>query len=266
MKAGVAGVIVLVITLIGIGGGAFVENWELQQELTSMQNHLEGLQKHTQSLKSHIETLVKKGSLLEGENEILKRELEKLNQAMESEKSALNEERLKFEKERARLEVEKQKQFAIQEALEKQLHRLLENKDITISQLEGRLKVNVASKILFASSSAILLPEGKEVLNQIAKAVITTGDQEIRVEGHTDDVPISKTLSAMFPTNWELSTNRATSAVHYLQETCGFSANRLSASGYGDTHPIAPNDTEENRAKNRRIEILLVPIATTVTH
>jgi chemotaxis protein MotB len=80
-------------------------------------------------------------------------------------------------------------------------------------------------------------------------------NRQIHVIGHTDDVPIRR----RFVSNWELSTARATAAVRFLQEKAAVDPTRLGALGYGEFHPVAPNTSAEGRAKNRRIEIVVLP-------
>jgi chemotaxis protein MotB len=131
---------------------------------------------------------------------------------------------------------------------------------VTISKLKGQLTVNLVDEILFPSGSAEVKEEGKDVLMRLGEALIGVEDKMIVIEGHTDDVPIIGGLANRFPTNWELSTARAVSVVRYLSATAGLDPTRLSAVGFGQYHPVSENDTEEGRAKNRRIEIKLIPI------
>jgi chemotaxis protein MotB len=84
-------------------------------------------------------------------------------------------------------------------------------------------------------------------------------DQTINIAGHTDNVPIGPELVKQYPTNWELSAARATSVARYLQDKCGIDPHLISATGYGQYQPIESNKTEKGRARNRRIEIVLVP-------
>jgi len=130
--------------------------------------------------------------------------------------------------------------------------------EITISELEGKLTVNMLAQILFDSGRADVKPEGKAVLERVAKILKTVEGKDIRVEGHTDNRPISGRLQETFPSNWELSTARATNVVHFLQAQ-GLPGEKLSAAGFGPYRPLAGNDTEEERARNRRIQIVLVP-------
>lgn len=132
--------------------------------------------------------------------------------------------------------------------------------EITISELQGKLTVNMVDRILFDSGRAEIKPAGLGVLTRVGDILKGVADKEIRVEGHTDDVPISPRLQQTFPSNWELSTARAESVVHYLQETVGIAGEKLSACGFGEYRPVAGNDTAEGRAQNRRIQIVLVPL------
>ncbi len=131
---------------------------------------------------------------------------------------------------------------------------------VTISQLQGKLSVNVLDEILFDSGRADVKPEGREVLARLGEVLKGMEDQAVVIEGNTDDVAIVGELAKRFPTNWELSATRATSVVRYLEEVVGVPGARLAAVGMGSHRPVAPNDTPEGRARNRRIEIKLVPL------
>jgi chemotaxis protein MotB len=130
--------------------------------------------------------------------------------------------------------------------------------EITITQLKDKLTLSMVEKILFDSGSAEIKPNGKKVLDRVAAILKQVADRQIRIEGHTDDVPIGSKIIDKFPTNWELSTARATTVTRYLQEE-GIGQQLLSACGYAEYRPVASNDTEEGRSKNRRIEIVLIP-------
>jgi chemotaxis protein MotB len=132
--------------------------------------------------------------------------------------------------------------------------------EITISELQGKLTVNMVDRILFDSGKADIKPAGLEVLKRVGDILKEVADKDIRVEGHTDNVPISPRLQQSFPSNWELSTARATNVVHFLQDRIGIAGERLSACGFSQYSPVAANDTPEGRAQNRRIQIELVPL------
>jgi chemotaxis protein MotB len=139
--------------------------------------------------------------------------------------------------------------------LEEEMRRALESKDVTISELKGKLTVNILDQILFDSGEAELKPEGQKILEKIAGVLASHTNRQIHVIGHTDDVPIRR----RFASNWELSTARATAAVRFLQERAGVDPRHLGAVGYGEFHPLASNTTAEGRAKNRRIEVVILP-------
>jgi chemotaxis protein MotB len=131
--------------------------------------------------------------------------------------------------------------------------------DITIKQVRDRLTINMVDRVLFDSGQAKVKPAGLKVLKQVSEILKKVTDKQIRIEGHTDNVAIGAKLKDRIPTNWELSTARATSVVRYLIEEGGVNPANLSAVGYADTQPIASNETEEGRTANRRIEIVLYP-------
>lgn len=137
------------------------------------------------------------------------------------------------------------------------LEEEIQRGEVKISELKGKLTVNVVDKILFDSGKATLKPAGIKVLQQIGDILKSAVDKNIQVEGHTDNVPIRGTLAEKYPTNWELSTARATTVLHFLQDKAAIPGERLSAVGYGEYHPIATNATADGRAKNRRIQIVL---------
>ncbi|MFH1619499.1 MAG: OmpA family protein [bacterium] len=130
--------------------------------------------------------------------------------------------------------------------------------EITITNLKGRLTVNMVDKILFESGMAEVRTAGKKILDNVGKVLTGIADKDIKIEGHTDNVPIGGDLKNRYPTNWELSTARATAVARYLQDNARIDPKRLMVAGFGEYRPVAANDTPENKALNRRIEIVLV--------
>ena len=116
------------------------------------------------------------------------------------------------------------------------------------------LILSLPEQAAFAVASSDVSGEARQMIDRIAAAVAPTPNA-IRVEGHTDDVPIR---TSRFTSNWELSTARASAVVEYLVRSSGLAPERLSAAGYGEFHPRVPNDTPENRASNRRIDIVIL--------
>ena len=134
----------------------------------------------------------------------------------------------------------------------------IEQGQIVITELKGKLTVDVVDKILFDSGQVEIKPEGLAVLKKVVDILIPVSDKIIRVEGHTDNVPIKGGLAKRYPTNWELSAARAITVTRYLENE-GLDPALLSAAAFGEYQPVADNDTPEGRAKNRRIAIVLLP-------
>jgi chemotaxis protein MotB len=144
--------------------------------------------------------------------------------------------------------------------LTKKLEKEIQEGQVQITEMKNRLTMTMVDKILFTSGSAEIGKEGKKVLDKVSSILKDVKDKRIQIEGHTDNVPIYSSLKTKFPTNWELSTARATQVVRYLQEEGGLSASLLSATGYAEYQPVSSNKTEAGKHKNRRIEIVLLPL------
>jgi len=162
------------------------------------------------------------------------------------------------EEEAARRERELQESQATHQELIGQLQQEIQEGSIKITQLKDRLSVEIVDKILFASGSDQVTPQGKEVLKKVSDILKSVRENGIRIEGHTDNVPIGSKLAGKFPSNWELSTARATQVVRILSDL-GVPPENLSAVGLAEYQPVAPNDTPEGKQRNRRIEIVLYP-------
>ncbi len=161
----------------------------------------------------------------------------------------------------ARIEdLQKEKEIVVHthQSLEDEMRNALESKDVTISQLQGKLTVNILDRVLFDSGEAELKPAGAAVLRKVAAVLAQHPDLKVHVIGHTDNVPIKATARSRFPSNWELSTARSTAAVRFLTELAGVDPRRLGAVGYGEFRPVADNATLEGRARNRRIAITIL--------
>jgi len=135
----------------------------------------------------------------------------------------------------------------------------IEQGQVTITKLADRLSVSMVDRILFPSGEADITPAGLKVLQRVGNVLKNAENKVIRVEGHTDNVNISEKLTYKFPTNWELSTTRASNVVRFLQETVLIDPTRLEAVGLSEFHPVASNATAKGRSQNRRIEIALLP-------
>jgi len=142
------------------------------------------------------------------------------------------------------------------ESLNKSLEAEVKSDQVQIKQYKNRLQVTMANEILFSEGGWEVGPHGIEMLNKVSPSLRNLNGKRVVVQGFTDSLPVAATLRARFPTNWELSADRATNVVRHLQ-TLGVDPSMLAAEAFGEYEPIAPNDTEEGRRKNRRINIMI---------
>lgn len=140
--------------------------------------------------------------------------------------------------------------------IEKKLAEEIKKGDITLKRFHNRLIININDKICFDSGSSELKKDVMPALQKITAILISYPENEIIVEGHTDNVPIS---TSRFRDNWQLSTERALSVLNYLLRNKRLNPTSFSAAGYGEYNPILPNNTAANRALNRRVDIVVVP-------
>lgn len=148
-------------------------------------------------------------------------------------------------------EIERAKQ-----ELERRLQDEINNKQVKVEMQDKGLVITFVAEVLFDSGKAKLRQSSLSKLSKVAGVLNTTvADLNVGIEGHTDNEPIKK---SGWKSNWELSTARALSVLHYLSEQ-SVSEPRLSAIGYGEYRPVASNDSKDGRQKNRRVEIVILP-------
>mgnify|MGYP002624148590 CR=1 FL=1 len=131
-----------------------------------------------------------------------------------------------------------------------------ELKEVDVQVLKGVVYISLADNMLYKSASYEINDRAAETLSKIAKIIMDYSDYDVLVEGNTDDVPISKTN---IRNNWDLSCLRASSVVQYLQNNYGVDPKRLTAGGRGEYNPIATNDTDLGKQRNRRTQIIITP-------
>jgi len=216
----------------------------------SKSKHLDEVNRYEQTVKDKDDSLVKKDAQIKDlEQKLvsitkdrgqLKTNLDELSKAMNEMK-----------------ERREQEQKLIQEFkdLTAKFKTLTDSGALSVRIEDGKMMVSLGSDILFASGSSNLSVEGRKTISEIAKRLAEIPKKSYQVEGHTDNIPIK---TALFPSNWELASARALSVVRNLIEG-GLEPNRVSAASFAETHPVAANDNPELRAKNRRIEIVVVP-------
>ena len=153
----------------------------------------------------------------------------------------------------------KSKSDSLNIALTNKLTRSLSNeelRDVDVKVLKGVVYISLADNMLFKSGSYEISDRAMETLSKIAKIIKDYKDYDVLVEGNTDNVPIKRTN---IRNNWDLSALRASSVVQCLQDRFGINPSRLSAAGRGEYNPIADNDTEVGKQRNRRTEIIITP-------
>jgi chemotaxis protein MotB len=234
-----------------------------EKELTAEKAAREALKAEVAGLQTDNQDLQAQNASLFGLNEELNR---KLAQFMQERLQAIKEkDRSITELTQEKMQALKEKERAIEELrktydnLVSELNEEIKKGEIEVSQLKDKLTLSMVEKILFDSGSAEIKKNGRAVLQRVAEILMKVHDKQIRIEGHTDNVPIGPFLAATFPTNWELSTARSTTVVRFLQDQ-GIDPAYLSAAGYSEYRPVDSNETDEGKAKNRRIEIVLIPL------
>lgn len=194
-------------------------------------------------------------------NASLRKELERLGKDVDQLLSAKGALASSLDQARARLDELRRAQAAAEARaalfrdVALRLKRMLDAGDLQIALRSGRMVLVLPNDVLFDSGKAELKPHGKETLIAVAEVLATLDKRRFQVAGHTDDQPIR---FSGFPSNWELSAARALAVVNLLTKS-GMRPETLSAAGYGQFDPVQPNDTAENKAKNRRTEITLQP-------
>jgi len=219
----------------------------LRKSKNDLMNRNVDMERDRQMLQESIDTLKKSNE------ELMNRNIE-----MESDQQIL-EESIAMLKESKEKEEDAGKVSATCEELIAEMKREIEQGQITVTELPGKLTVDMLDKLLFDPGRAEIKVNGSAVLKRVVKILKTVTDRTIRVEGHTDNVPIKGALAKKYPTNWELSAARALNVTRYLEKE-GIDPSILSAAAFGAYRPVAGNDTPEGRAKNRRITITLLPM------
>lgn len=251
------GVVVLVAAFIASGcvsSGTFKKmeagkNQEiaaLQQEKASLEQRKNSLDQQNAELKQQVSSLDQQKGMLE-----------KQKAELEQEKAAAQQQVGSLEQQKAALLANSQQRQQQYEELVQGLAKEVEKGQLQVRQYQNMLAVDLAEQIFFDSGRASLKAGGKDVLKKVAGALKGYENKIIRVVGHTDNVPVAKSLQGIFPSNWELSVARATNVVRFLQVS-GIPPERMVPSGRGEYDPVASNDTPEGRQKNRRIEIMLI--------
>jgi len=232
--------LVLAAALFGGCGVNKETHQKVVDELTATQGELEATRKERDRLKSENDALADKLGLSDKERGKLAKE----HEASEKELADLRKQREAAEK---RLQAFRD--------LKQRFAKLVDTGKLKVVFRKGQMILQLPSGILFASGQAELSKEGQTALSEVLNVLAEFKDRRFAIAGHTDTDPIK---SKKFKSNWELSTARALTVVQFMI-AAGFPATNVSAVGFGEFDPVAPNDNEGNKQLNRRIEIILVP-------
>ena len=264
------------------------ENTELESSLTKFKNELDQLKKDyekaiaerdrlerdLEATKTNLATLKESYNALEenssaaiAENSRKNRELlaqlEAKEQALAAENSRLEELRRQLQ-DRSERVAELEKVIADKDAAMTKLKNAIssaltnfEGKGLTVEQRDGKVYVSMENKLLFESGSWAVGANGRQAVKQLGSVLADNPEIAILIEGHTDNVPYTGT--GALSGNWDLSTKRATAIVNILRENPNINPENLTAAGRGEFAPIATNETDSGRARNRRIEVILTP-------
>lgn len=232
---------------------------ERNRTLEEREQRIAALEKSETSLKSALESERETVKELTARIDKLKGDLS----AMVKDKSSL--EASVTEMTEALQELERRKNEAEQRIQEyknllAKFRSLIDAGKLEVKIIDGRMVVVLKTDVLFGSGSATLSQEGKAALAEVATLLASIPDRSFQIEGHTDNVPIK---TAQYPSNWELAAARSLTVLKTMLEA-GMPPERISAASFGDAKPVAPNDTPEGRAANRRIEIIIVPDLSTL--
>lgn len=241
---------------------------DLKQKYTDLTTANDGLKAEIAKLNGNVATLTSEKDKLAADNKELNDVLKAKSDTLSKNIADLRQKVADLETENGRLKQEiatlqKAKEEKVQEVSKtyEQLMDKMKNEisqgQVTISELKGKLTVNMVDAILFDLGKAEVKPEGLVVLQKVVDILKGVQDKAIRIEGHTDNNPITGNLAKKYPTNWELSAARAINVTRYLQQQ-GIDPLNLAAVAYGEYKPVADNNTREGQAKNRCIEIILV--------
>jgi len=243
----------LAVLAAGVIASGCVSSGTFKKMETAKNDEIAALQQNKASLEKQKGDLEKQKTAMEKDNAALKQQIDSMTQ----QNASMQKEVGSLAQEKAALVAANQQRQQQYESLVQGLSKEVEKGQLQVRQYKNMLAVDLAEQIFFDSGKATLKKGGKEVLKKVGEALKGYENKIIRVVGHTDNVPVAKSLQTTFPSNWELSVARATNVVRYLQEV-GVPPERMVPTGRAEYDPIAPNDTPEGRQKNRRIEIMLL--------
>jgi chemotaxis protein MotB len=241
----------------------------LQDQLIERERRLEEKQKNVQDLETSVGVLENNLQVTSDQYRQAQKDIERL----QSENSQLNQPIAGLTDKLSSIEKQvstKQSKLENQEEHIKQVKETYENlltelddeitkKEAALQQIEEELRITFVDKILFDFGKAKISTEGQQKLLKVANTLSKIKNKKIRIQGHTDDIPIAREYRYKYPSNWELSAARAASVVRFFIEQGDIKGENMEAVGHAYYKPIATNETPEGRLTNRRVEILITP-------
>lgn len=213
---------------------------ELDASLRSTHARAEGLAADKASLEAQLAEAQRRAAELLSDKTALKNSVEEMQAALQ---------------EQARRQAEVEARVASFRALIERFKPLIDTGKLKVKIVDGRMVLVLATDILFAKGSADLSEEGLAAVTEVAQVLVTLPPRHYQVEGHTDNDPIA---TKRYPSNWELAADRALRVVKAMVDA-GLPVGQISGASYGESHPAVPNDTPEQKAQNRRIEVVIMP-------
>lgn len=230
-------------------------NLVLDEDLISTRENLAVTIADRDRLQNELSQLaVNYESLEKNSDSAIKAEIARLNKV----KAELDEKSLRINELESKLAAQDANLNRLKNSLSKALFAF-EGNGLTVEMKNGKVYVSMENKLLFDSGSWVVSKDGKVAVEELGKVLAQNPDISILIEGHTDNDKIIGTLQGGISSNWDLSTKRATAIVTILEQTSGIDKKNLTAAGRSEYAPIAPNSSPDDKAKNRRIEVILTP-------
>jgi chemotaxis protein MotB len=251
-----------IIALKGDIEAASTRNIRLSQLVDDYRKNAGSLTAENYNLKKERDTLKKTADDLSISLKASTDELSRQIADLTSKKQSLEQQQAELKKnvdiQIAAEEAEKERMEATFNQLMKSLEDEIEQQTVEILNYRDALTINIMDKIFFDSGKAEIKRGGEDVLSRVGTILQTVPDKAIRIEGHTDDIPIGQKLVEKYPTNWELGAARAANVAEFFRKEVGIDPKRMTVVSYSMYRPLVPHTTSLNRAKNRRIEIVVL--------